>query len=199
MFDPELLKQLIIQYGYLALFIGAIIEGFHVMLLAGFLSAINYIDLFPAFVAVSAGCFLADSAVFFVGYFGGKPVLDWLAKHLSKLGNSLEPARRYLHKYPARVFFIVKITTGLAIATILTAGASRMRPARFLGWNLLTNFLVAGIMVTLGYFFGQSYVLVYKIFHYWALTLLGVFLLAFFFLNHYLANRLNEDEQKTSD
>jgi membrane protein DedA with SNARE-associated domain len=198
MFDPEFVKGLILQYGYLALFLGAAVEGFHVMLLAGFLSAIHYLDLFPAFLAVSAGCYLADSTIFYLGYFGGRRLLDWLAKHLKRLGHSLEPARKYLHENPARVFLLVKITTGLAIATILTAGASRMRPRKFMFWNLMANLVVAAIMIALGYFFGQSYVLIYKIFHYWAFTFLAVFILAFLMLNHYLAGKFAEN-QKTSD
>lgn len=198
MFDPELVRSLIVQYGYVALFLGAIVEGFHVMLLAGFLSAIHYLSILPAFIAVSAGCYLADSAIFFLGYFGGEKVLNWLAKHLKRLGHSLEPARKYLHENPARVFFLVKITTGLAIATILTAGASRMRPRKFLLWNLIANLLVAAIMMTLGYFFGQSYLLIYKIFHYWAFIFLAIFILIFLLLNHHIAQKFGEN-QKTPD
>ena len=198
MLDPELFRHFIFQYGYLALFVGAIVEGFHVMLLAGFLSATNYLSLLPAFIAVSAGCFLADSAIYFLGYFGGKDVLEWITSRFKKLRGSLDVARRYLHKYPARIFFTVKITTGLAIATILMAGASRMKPAKFLGWNLLSNFLVAGILMLLGYFFGQSYLLIYDIFHYWAFVFLAVLIFLFLYFNHYLARKFNKN-QKTSD
>jgi membrane protein DedA with SNARE-associated domain len=187
--DPEILKNLILHYGYLALFLGAAVEGLNVMLLAGFLSALHYINPLPAFIAVAAGNFTMDSAIYYLGYFGGEPVLRWIERHRAGFRDSLKTAHYFIHKYPARVFFIVKITTGFAIATILTAGASRMRPRKFLGWNLLANILVAIIVMFLGYFFGNSYLLLYKSFRAWGFVLLIAFILAILYLNYYLRHK----------
>lgn len=172
-----LIKLLFDRYGYFFLFGGAFVEGFHIMLIGGFLSALHYVSFWPAFAALALGNFSADLVFFLIGHFGRERAVGWFSKFRKDLPKTMDKAKIYIHKYPLRIFFLVKITTGLAIATILTAGVTGMKIKRFLINDFLSNLAVVSIVVFMGYVLGGSYAAAYGYFDFLGWALLAIFLI----------------------
>ena len=65
-------------------------------------------------------------------------------------------------RHDTKILFISKITMGFgfAIATIMAAGASKVPFRKFLIFNLLGGIILTGVLISIGYFFGNFYFLV---------------------------------------
>jgi membrane protein DedA with SNARE-associated domain len=61
------MEDLLVQFGYIAVFVGTFLEGETILALAGFAASNGYL-LLPKVMAVAVvGAFLGDQACFFVG------------------------------------------------------------------------------------------------------------------------------------
>lgn len=155
--DIETLKWLLDRFGYLFLFAGAFIDGFHIMIIAGFFIALGAISPIPAFIALLLGNVLSDATWFFIAYYGGEKGLSWLEKYYTKLPAYINKTRRLLDKYTGRILITIKLTLGLALATVLAAGISRMNPKKFFLYNTIGAIGMVVEMLIVGYIFGASY------------------------------------------
>jgi membrane protein DedA with SNARE-associated domain len=145
------------HYKYLFIFLGSVIEGFNIIILAGFLASIGTVGIVPAFAICLVGEFLNGCAWYTVGYFGGaKPIDKWGRKD-PKSRKIIETVENYFHRYSGRAIIFTKLTWSLTIATLIMAGSFKYNLKRFalynfiggLGWTLMT-FII-------GYVFGKGY------------------------------------------
>lgn len=68
--------QLIIDYGYLALFIGTFLEGETILVIAGFLAHSGYLELHWVILSAFLGTFAGDQTFFYLGRFKGIAFLE---------------------------------------------------------------------------------------------------------------------------
>ena len=73
--EPSHLQQLIEQYGYLAVLVGALLEGETILLIAGFAAHRGYLDLGAVIAVAAVGGFLGDQVFFWLGRLRGSSVL----------------------------------------------------------------------------------------------------------------------------
>jgi membrane protein DedA with SNARE-associated domain len=69
------LGALIQQYGYMAVFVGSVLEGETLLLLAGLAAHRGYLRLEWIIVVAAAGAFLGDQICFLGGRLFGRPML----------------------------------------------------------------------------------------------------------------------------
>lgn len=153
---------ILVHHKYLFIFLGAAIEGPNTAILAGFLSSAGTILMLPAFLICLLGETINGYAWYAVGYYAGaKPIDKWGRKD-AKSRKIIEKVEEYFKKYSGRAIVIAKLTWSLTIATEITAGSFKYNLKKFslynfigsLGWVLMTFFV--------GYFFGQSYKLLFE-------------------------------------
>ena len=138
------------RYGYLAVFVGAFLEGEVVLILAGFAAFHGYLNLQMVLLIAFLGTVLSDE--FFLGRWQGRL---WIAR-----------SRRFSEKYPYALHFIERFGTwvvllqrflyGFRIAIPLAIGTSSMKPARFAILNVSSAVVWVLLFGYLGYGFGDA-------------------------------------------
>ena len=147
----------VIEYKYLFLFLGAMIEGLNTMVLGGFLVSVNTIRLLPTFLLFLLAYTVNGFIWYTVGYFAGaKPIDKWGRK--DKKGRKIiEKVEEYFNKYSGRAIIVTKFTFSLTIATLIMAGSLKYNLKKFTLYNFIGSVGWVAVTLFVGYFFGQSY------------------------------------------
>ena len=146
------LASLIQQYGYIAVFVGSVLEGETLLVLAGLAARRGYLSLQWVVVVAVAGAFIGDQICFLVGRRLGRKVLArW-----SRLRPSIARADALLARYGATIVIGLRFTYGLRLSGVLAIGMSRMSWLRFATFNLIGALLWAPIVAGAGYVLGNA-------------------------------------------
>ena len=147
-----MLEQWIEQYGYVAVFLGSIVEGETALVLAGFGVSRGYLEPATTFLLALAGGTLGDSAYYWIGRRYGARLL--------RRRRSLRPLRAravlMLRRRGHAMAFLVRFAYGLRIVLPIAIGAARIRPWTFHPANLAASACFAALYLTLGYAFGEA-------------------------------------------
>lgn len=145
------LQQLIIDYGYIALFIGTFLEGETILVIAGFLAHSGYLDLHLAILSAFLGTFAGDQTFFYLGRWKGIAFLEKRPLWHSKTDKVFE----MLHKHQIKVVLGFRFLYGVRNVTPFVIGASRMHPLKFFSLNFLGAMIWAISFGYMGYTFGD--------------------------------------------
>ncbi|WP_261641599.1 DedA family protein [Erwinia mallotivora] len=144
-------NHLITEYGYLALFVGCLAEGETFTLLGGVAAHQGLLNYGLVVLTATLGGILGDTALFFIGRYYGPAVLERFKKHQQHIAR----ARRLIRKRPVLFVIGVRFMYGLRIVGPVIIGASRIKPQKFLLFNVIGAVLWALIFVSLGYAGGR--------------------------------------------
>ncbi|MBU6438137.1 MAG: DedA family protein [Betaproteobacteria bacterium] len=146
------LPQLLADYGYWAVFIGALLEGETVLLLAGFAAHQGYLSL-PVVMALGfAGGTLGDQFFFALGHTAGRRLL----LRLPHARTRVRRVQRLLRRYDAGLIVGIRFLYGLRIVGPVVIGACRVPVWRFVVFNMLGAALWAPLVAGAGYVFGKA-------------------------------------------
>jgi membrane protein DedA with SNARE-associated domain len=142
-----LLTQLLSQHGYLAVFVGSILEGETVLILAGFAAHQGYLS-FPIVVMLAfCGGTMGDQMYFFLGRYYGSSILS----RFPSLSVRALPVNRLIQSYHASLIIGVRFMYGLRIVGPITIGMSDVVAWRFLLFNMLGASVWAMLIAGAGY------------------------------------------------
>ncbi len=146
------LTALVQTYGYLAVFVGTLLEGETVLALAGLAAHRGYLAL-PWVIAVAAlGGFLGDQIYFLVGRRNGARILA----RFPGLAPGIERIERLLERYGAPIVVLVRFMYGLRAVGPIAISMTGMHWARFAAFNALGATLWAALVAALGYALGNA-------------------------------------------
>lgn len=146
------LAELIQRYGYAAVFIGSVLEGETLLVLAGLAALRGYLDIVWVVAIGTIGGFLGDLICFYVGRrFGGRVLARW-----PRLMPAVARADALLARRGATVVVGLRFIYGLRLAGLLAIGMSRMPLLRFARFGLLGALLWALIVAGVGYLLGNA-------------------------------------------
>jgi membrane protein DedA with SNARE-associated domain len=144
---------------YFLLFIGVIIEGPILMIVCGFFLKLGALELLPLFLVLLAGDLLADAAWYYVGHRFGESLFLRHGKLFSITPERFAKVKELFHRYHDRILLISKVTIGfgMALATLIVAGATKVPFQRFMLLNFIGEFVLVAVLLALGYAFGELY------------------------------------------
>jgi|SRR6185369_217193 membrane protein DedA with SNARE-associated domain len=144
--------DLLTQYGYLALFIGCLLEGETLLVLAGVAAHGGYLWL-PTVVAVAfIGGTLGDQILFFFGRRSGGTILQ-------RWPRFQQPAARVqalVARHSSLLIVGVRFMYGLRLIGPIVIGMSAVSPLRFAILNMVGAALWATSVAGVGYLFGHA-------------------------------------------
>ena len=145
---------------YTGIVILACFEGPILSVLLGVLLRLGYFNLPLAYVSLMMGDLIGDVAWYYIGYRYGHKFIAKYGTYFSVTEARVEKAKDIFRKHQHKVLFISKITTGFgfAIVTLVTAGMARVPFFAYLSTNIAGQFIWTGILLAIGYFFGNLYV-----------------------------------------
>lgn len=160
MFDFELTLETITQtapfWGYPLMFLLMVIEGPFATMISAFFASQGHFNLWAVYALSISGDILGDIILYGIGRFGGYPALTKIRKRFGRNGQLQKKIEQAFVSHGAKIIFYVKISTGLAFVTFLTAGTAKMNFGKFLKFTFLGGIIWSGILVSLGYFFGYA-------------------------------------------
>lgn len=146
------LPQLVSDYGYLAVFVGTLLEGEAILLLAAYAAHQGYLSL-PAVVGVAfCGATLGDQIFFFSGRFFG----DRLLRRLPVIRARADTINALLLRYHAGLIIGIRFAYGLRVAGPIVIGMSTLSARRFLLFNAVGAMIWAPLIAGIGYLFGHA-------------------------------------------
>jgi membrane protein DedA with SNARE-associated domain len=183
---------LIDSYGYLAVFIGAFLEGETILALAGLAANRGYLDFLTVVVTAMFAGFLGDQFYFFLGRYKG-------AKLLRRFPHAHQRAHKFdamLSRYHAPLIIGIRFMYGFRILGPIMLGMGRVETWKFVFFNFIGAAIWAPLIAGIGYLFGsmlESVLGDLKRVELWAFVAMVTVGLAFF-LFHWLRSR-REDRQ----
>lgn len=146
------IAALVAQYGYLAVFVGALLEGETVLLLAGAAAQRGLLS-YPVVVLIAffAGT-LGDQILFAIGRRYGTALLRRYPGFEARAARIRELIRRHQNALVVGVRFMY----GLRLIGPVAIGMSEVSARRFLVFNLIGAAIWAPLVVGVGFLFGEA-------------------------------------------
>lgn len=140
------------ELGYVALFVGTLLEGETIVFLAGLAAHHGYLS-FPLVLAVAVtGGFLSDQILFHVGRRYGERVFA----RFPGIAARVPRAQALLKRWDVLAILLVRFLYGLRIAAPIVIGSCGIAPWRLALFDFLGAVLWALVVAGLGYFAGQA-------------------------------------------
>jgi membrane protein DedA with SNARE-associated domain/membrane-associated phospholipid phosphatase len=140
-----------------AAFLGLLIPGESLVLVAGFLAAQGFLDLDLLIITVAMGAAIGDSIGYEMGRRMGRPALVRYGSRFGLNEARVQSADAFFARHGSKAVFLGRFV-GFARALVpFLAGSSRMPYRAFLPYNFLGAVLWATAIALLGYFLGVSW------------------------------------------
>ena len=196
--NADTLIHLVEQYRYWILFPLACFEGPIVAFVVGTLVALGYFNPYLAFVVLVFGDIIPDTGYYFLGRWGAGTALA--KKYMAKLG-SMEIVRRLWHEHGGKTMFFSKLAYGLSTAFLVSAGLVHMPLRTFLRYAVPITLVQYGILMFLGYHFGNSFGTVTNILDHIQIVIAAIIIVAigYYFLTRYMRTRLLREEKEEEE
>jgi len=148
-----MLEYILAQYGYVALFTGAFLEGEVIVVVAGILARLDYLSLYPVIITAMVATFIGDQTFFLLGRKKGKVFLE-KRPHIAARAEKIHDL---LHSHQNKVLFGFRFLYGMRIPTLIALGTSEISQRKFLFFNILNSIVWTLAFVLGGYFFGDIF------------------------------------------
>lgn len=144
--------ELVGTHGYWLLFVGCLIEGETLLLLAGFAAHRGMLNLGMVIGLAALAGFLGDQAAFWLGRRHGSAMLA----RFPSIERQTQRVQRLLMRYPSLSVIGVRFAYGLRLAGPVLMGTTVLSPLRFAVLNAIGAALWAGLVGSLGWSFGAA-------------------------------------------
>ena len=181
---------------YIFIVLFAFAEGPFLSMVFGVVIRMGYFSIFPVYLALMAGDLIGDVFWYYIGFFYGYGFIRRFGKYFNITEQDIEKVKIIFHKYKHPILFISKITNGFgfALATLMTAGMVKISFRKYIAVNVIGQFIWTGILMSIGYFFGNLYLKVNaiagKIF---IVAIFAILIIAFMRYKKYLENKLKDN------
>lgn len=189
------LEQLILEYGYIILFIGTFIEGETTIILAGIAAYQGYLDLWLVILVSFLGGIAGDQTFFILGRIYGKPFIEkrphW--KVPAKKVNTLLEKHKHLVLISFRFFY------GFRTVTPFVIGASHLSTTYVVTMNFIGATFWAVSMGIASFYFGKTIeMVVHSVYQYQKWVFLSVIVIAsiIWLIHFYNIRRVRKEKEQ---
>lgn len=136
----EQLLQFFSSLGYAGIALGLMIEVIPseiVLSYAGYLVMRGEINFTQAVIAGTVGGTLAQVFLYWLGYYGGRPIIERYGKYLLIQKKHLDVAEEWFNKYGTGVVFFARFIPVVRHAISIPAGLAQMSLTRFTVYTVL--------------------------------------------------------------
>lgn len=154
--------QFIQNYGYWAVFLGALIEGESIILTASAMAAAGYFSIYKIMLIAFGGTVLADQGLYFLGYTYGATALDWIRSRFSKMSPYMDKALMFLNRYQNAYILSFRFIWGVRIISSVIIGAQKIPPMRFAVLNIIAAVVWTVVSCMAGYLLGETFLYVFQ-------------------------------------
>ncbi len=142
---------IISRWGYVAVFLGTLLEGEVTMVVSGFLASQNLLDMRVVLALGAVGGFLGDQFFYLAGRISNR------AKFLKRLNRNVRyrKARRIVRSYGNLIILFSRYLVGMRMALSFTLGMMEIPFGKFSLLNFISAVIWAPTVGYLGYALGS--------------------------------------------
>jgi len=144
---------------YALLFFACFFEGTIAMMGGGLLWSIGAMPFWPMYLTLLAADIAADTTWYLIGRFGTRAFIERWGHVFGIKRNDLARVERRFKRHDMQIIILSKLTMGfgLAIPTLITAGAMRLPYPRFLTINTVGALAWVLAMILVGAYVGEVF------------------------------------------
>lgn len=164
MFFTEVIKTL----GYIGIFILMTLESMvapvpseGVMPFAGYLVTTGDFTMLGVIIWSSFASIFGSMLSYYIGYYGGKPVVLKFGKYLLLDNEHLELTEKYFHKYGEKTIFICRFIPVVRHFISIPAGIGKMNIVKFATYTLVGATMWNAFLAYLGYWLAERWEVVH--------------------------------------
>jgi membrane protein DedA with SNARE-associated domain len=158
----ETIQQIAHEYGYWSVFLGILVEnmgvpipGETITIVGGFLAGSGELNYWYVLGSAIAGAVIGNNFGYWIGFYGGWPLLTRLGKVFRISEKRLISVRDQFSQNAAKAVFIGRFVALLRVFAGPLAGIVQMPYPQFIVWNLAGAAAWASVMVSLSFFLGK--------------------------------------------
>jgi len=191
-FSSAIYVSWLLKFRYLAIFPLAVIEGPIITVLIGFFISLGVFNPLIAYVVIVAGDLVGDALHYAAGRWGGRKFIDRWGRYFGVGPGQIETIKNQFDKRGDKLLFVGKMSHGIGGAFLVAAGFIKMPFNKFIFANMLATLVKSVVLLTIGFYFGQSLTRIKSILDALAFGLAAAFALSiliyFFYLRGYRKN-----------
>lgn len=184
----DYLIELIKEWGYVIVFLGACVEGESIILTASFLAYYGYLSIVKVMMVAFTATLFADQALFWVGKVYG----DRIFMKYPQLKERLKKAFVLLHKYDQWFILTFRFIYGIRTLSPIVIGAANIDTVRYTILNFIAAVIWTVISCGVGYFGAKSIKKIITNFETYGLVFLGGIVAAI--IGYVIYNKLNKKD-----
>lgn len=174
--------QFLIHYGYWVAVPIMLLEGPIITIVMGFLSSFGFFNIFVVIALGVISDLISDTIYYWSGYKGGPKVLEKLKIKQVHENGEMQKLKEKFEQHPGKIFFGVKVLTGIAHSTFVLAGVTCINYPKILKYTIPGGIVWSMGLATLGFYFGRHATKISQFLSRTGLILFGL-LVAFFLYN----------------
>jgi len=174
--------KLLTLYKYYFIVPLAFIEGPIVTIISGFFIEVGFMSFWPAYFCLFTGDLLGDIMWYSIGYKAGERFINRFGRFFGITDEKISVIKRIFHKHTGPILLVSKISMGFgfSLVTLVTAGLVKVPFKRFLFFDAIGQLVWTGILVWIGFLFGNFYTSIHNVFG--ELSVIALFIFAIFAL-----------------
>lgn len=191
------IEYLIRSYGYVAVLVGAFLEGETIVVLAAFAAHQGYLPLSEVILAAFIGSVAGDQLYFYLG----RKHSRFLLNRSSFWRNRIDTARALLNRFQNWLILSFRFLYGLRTVLPFVIGMSSVPAVKFSLLNIIGAAVWAAALGYGGYFFGHAFEILLedaKKYEFWVFGLIAVTGLLAWWISH-MRRRKQAASGKTPD
>jgi membrane protein DedA with SNARE-associated domain len=199
MFFTEVIRAL----GYAGIFILMVLESMvapvpseGVMPFAGYLVKTGDFTMWGVIISSSLASIIGSLLSYYMGYYGGKPVVLKFGKYLLLDKEHLDLTEKYFNKYGEKTIFICRFVPVVRHFISIPAGIGKMNIAKFSIYTLIGATIWNTFLAYLGYWLAERWEIVH---HYSSYLDYLVIIVAIVFLVYWVNKRLKAKQNTKSE
>lgn len=155
--------ELLSHLGYTGIALGLMVEVIPseiVLAYGGFLISKGEISFSGAVIAGTIGGVIAQWFLYWIGRYGGRPILDKYGKYLLIRPHHIDLAQQWFSRYGSGVIFTARFIPVVRHAISIPAGIAKMSFLRFSFYTVLAIIPWSIMFLYLGYTLGDKYTMI---------------------------------------
>jgi len=123
----------------------------------GFLASSGHLYFWFVVIVATAANLIGAMIIYFVGFFGGRAILERYGKYVLVSSESISRMDRWLDRYEAHVAFFSRLLPGVRTFSSLLIGAGKINFKKFLCYTLAGSFIWNLSLTYVGFVAGKNW------------------------------------------
>ncbi len=170
----EVVISWLILYRYQVLLPMVVVEGPIVTVLAGFFASLGKLNFLLAYLVVILGEIGGDIFVYAIGRFGGKRFINNWGSWLGIPPEAVNHLKGHFDRHAGKTLIIGKISHLFGAPILAAAGIAEYPFNKFVWFDFIATLPKSLALMIIGFYFGQAYSKIDKIFNYAAFATIGL-------------------------